>query len=639
MAQPLKSICVRWDDTNTYTFYIKYARRTPDSNQGVIPSKDVYIGYFSPSAPENLKVGELYCLKIVYAHGNRNEETQSAQSRERYDICNFGGAHIRKILACNSNTEHIRSQLEQSGDCDELANCCTVEPCYAIVPDENNGFIQSMTPWERLEFICQYAQALLELQKCRINGHQIIAHRDVKVSNAMILQGVNQFTLKLNDLSSIRFPNDPNAPYTPNAVFLSNSGVLTIHIPASRENTAPEHVLERYPTTEKVDVYALGMMLASFFGCCEKLHYNPNVTWCSTACGWNVNPTDPTAFNKLVNKVKEEFSRWAEFDHACTAPGNSWIEQALSEQHNGFCWNNSASKPHGISDTVLQQIQEVFYHATRIDPAKRLSLSEFLQRVRRLQTAIPQKRSSNGVLYRLPISTFLYDLRSTGTQMLALELATTQAYSLGGPLVRCMTYCNPGDNLEKEERPTVSERIYATESDLLGSVSSLLPADGTGNGTLTEALWNLNAFYTTNKTQGDFNGRIHIFTTMPLTDRALPPITQAGELISYESILVALCKMSSEGDLHIHIHSPQRPVLEDDSWFIWEPISDLFLSAAPQPVEPQPNGGGESHDRSRPAPRYDDPDSALKDYVTGSEGLFFTDRNGQKVYVGRKKGR
>ena len=279
-----------------------------------IASCKVNIGCFTEKAPGHLKVNEKYCLKEVKVADPTGEVW--AASRECYDIVPFEGDHLRQILLQSDSAKVVTEQIRKTGRINQPATCRVIEPYYYSLKDyfTNCGNYSVAT---RLDIVLQFALGSEELSRScnQIGGRSILAHRDLKWENGVAEAETGHPHIRLVDFATIWMDREASPAGTDTKkVSGTKKGAV------SPENTSPESVMERFAVSEKTDVYALGMLLASLFMLCKGAYINPSKQWLE-ANGW--------AEEKALAKAFEECLRKHD---AVPHTGNSWIEQALTAQ-------------------------------------------------------------------------------------------------------------------------------------------------------------------------------------------------------------------------------------------------------------------------------------------------------------------
>lgn len=629
--------CQAGETVVCYDFYVEKELRTMRNDQGKVNRyKNVYRGFFVNEAPEGLEANVVYYLKHIHALA----QMPFPQLRDRYDLLDFGTRHIRDILARNDMAKSVAEETKSQRTYTEAADCYIVERPYSELRGDEFQCIERMTVWERLEYVDQFCASLEELYQSSkaACGRQIAAHRDVKISNGLILRDRGSFQVKLLDFSSVRFEDDIAYAMLPVPTAADGAGRKengrkggqgTEPYLMSRENTAPEIVDPSYPTTGAVDVYALGTMLASLFGYISDTERNPNSGWCSRN-GW----AKTMDSSMLLSMCFEEWKQWDKaLGEAYTS--TSWMEEYLRKLRCPFAWGDHPGSPNAPEPTVLAQVRELFFQATRIDPADRITLSVFRSRIHALKNSVEKETSFNPDLYSLPETIFLFhqwNLQKKRPLLMDAASAALKRKDTGFPVQVCW-YQNPADQLHAES--AVNEAALMSAGELRWEVRKRDPMDPVVCASLTDALYRLYSLYNTRMYEKTFGGTIHIFTSARMNPKVLPRMTFGETDYTYQDLLNWLAELSA-GTLKVFIHSPDQPRLPQRSPEVrWIPLtaeSKPEPKPAPEPV-PQPEPGK----KEEPVQEPQVPVESL--YLLGAEGLFFWDEGQGKVYVSRKRSR
>lgn len=657
-----------WDDGVHYEFEIERVLKPVMENGAKNPYvfKGVYSGRFIGDAPGKAKPYELCCLKLIYPQSNKEYAARFAQARERYELVDFGGDHVREILAQCKTAQSVERELKNTGDCSQVV-CYTVEPYYSQLEEEPK-IIGALTPWERLDYVWQYSKGLLEMQADAnmIFGRRIDANRDVKLANGLIEREENSFRVRIDDLASIHFEKETDSisgrarellHMTDGTCNVGNKQPGTAKFPLSPENTAPENVDAEYAMSEKVDVYGLGTMLAGMFGQADG-KCNPSAAWCAKVCGW-----DENANGKMVQEsLSRAFTSWKLRDcKGLTAPGNSWLEQALQSAGIPFQWNGG----NDIPEATMGKIKELFFDATHIHPNHRISLKEFSDRVLALRNQFPESRSFNGMLYKKPVSVFLYDLVSVINQKVACEAQTRIALKThpGSLPVKCISYTVKGDvGLVDGDASQPQWQSKWSGAEVVEAVRELSAVTTkAGSTSLTEALKQVNDFFCWYSSYEAFHGEIHIFTTRKFTYDSVPVLEIDNQQCSCREVIGQLRKLASP--LNVYVHCPEKPEV-DEGWYTWVPMDKVLIHNAASAADSGKRAawaaygsGFESHTKvrgnrnsgssqnndsapkgknSQKAQHHAESKDVCNDFVMNSEGLCFLSGDGVKVYVGKK---
>ncbi len=553
------NVTLSWGEKK-YTFCVEYVHTKAFKNDGSrLHYKQVVEGYFKGEAPDGLTPGTCYTLKRIWTQNNDGEHAKYAQSRERYDLIDYANgsrAHLRSILACCDNAVRIRDQLQNQNDCEDV-ECYSVEPIYTSLI-ESNEKIESMTAWERLEYIRQYAVGLKELQECAIGNKLIAAHRDVKIGNGLIERGDDSFVVKINDMSTICLGDASELrKYSGGTRIKKESG--THLFPLSPQNTAPEDVLSE-EITERVDVYALGMMLAGFFGYVSEAsgnkpyaYRNPNNALCRLCGKWDEN--DGEEIKTSLQKVFKEA-------RAIDSPKVSWIEETLKNEKHPFLWESATKENYPLSGPLKKEIQELFISSTRIRPKDRIDLSGFIEQIFDIMTRVKEERNkSNYLLYRIPEAAYLFSQNLNESEKGKVHTALTHTVGRDGGVIDVFSYAN--SNVSRVVRP--SDNCFTDVEELNSWMTKELTlprAGSTNNGnTLLSALYNVSGFYRSNCGKKEFGGIVRIFTHKALTDEDFKPFCTDREqknIVTVKKVLAELRKQVIPGHiLQIFVHGEE----------------------------------------------------------------------------------
>lgn len=646
---PDKRKVLQWDDETSYIFHVDHP-----FVEGVC--KCVYAGYFVNSAPEGVRPFEPCCLKVITAYPNNSEYADRPQGRERYDLVDFRGGHLRSSLARSQTAQRVVQSLRSSGDCTKTSQCYSVEPLYSLLPERNPKQIDRLQPRERLEYLHQFTLGLLELyaRENALGGRQIIAHRDAKIGNGLIRRSRDSFRVQIDDFATIRFSDEDQhsntsvgkrsltQPCAAGTICADSRNPGTFPVPLSAENTAPEDLAPHiYPMTTKVDVYAMGTMIASLFGYAQNSEYrNPgSALWLTFYSAWNASQE-----REITEGLTQTFHAWADAERrGLTAPGRSWLEQALEEAGKPFVWGKQGSDGCDIPIDVLRGILELFYDCTRVHPEDRIDMETLSHRLGELKEhpALSRESSRSPYLYLLPTSTFLYDLRTVRSEKIAYQVSTSQALLHSPVPVNCMVYGSPGVRFSGGS-PAASSMYTGFDSRAI--TRFLEKQTSTAHASLTEALYNLYT-YCAYRPEGSshplhldgfFGGEIHIFTTEELTDADLPAI---GEVTCPQvlEVLEAKCRENGMEELNLIIHSPHKPRLTRSDWFHWEPIvSSLLIRTPAAGAAPAAGEATSAIPSGQDAEPSQAPVPSIRDeYVTNADALCVV-QDGTVIFVSRK---
>lgn len=638
---------VDWDDYNEYEFRILHRQREMRNADGFKDHyKSVYKGFFLGEAPEGVEPNVVCWLKVV----EFSEETAYPQLREQYDLVEFPeeqAPRIRRPLARNAEAVRIARELKKGKD-PRLSNrlCYMVERSYSELTPED---IRYLTPWERLEYMDQYCAALEELYEVspHVYGWAVEAHRDVKLGNGLILREKDRFRVKLLDFSSIRFERDPEYAQLPRPVYVSaEGGQNTKPLTMSDENTCLEIVSSGYPTTRRADVYALGAMLAGMFGHVLPGYRNPN-TCVVTRANKNRGEARPSLEPK---DIEHRLLTWLQKDKKLGAsyPGTTWMEELLSRIGTPFTWGDPAESPYELDRELLDQVKELFFDATRIDPADRIDMDEFHDRVHRLKNWL-QKRtgkqtSRSSKLYLQPECVYVLHQRDMLEHRHLLKQAAAQAMEQedGFLPVQLCWYQNKEDGLFSKEAQ-IERKCIESVSELNTTIAVREDRAEVPAKNLVHMICKIWEMYSKYRYEKSFSGTIHIFSVEPILQEHFGRVRSRGELYTFDDFLGNLSELS-DGALRVRFHAPAEPEYQkENASFAYFPLPG-YEAEAPEP-KPEPfldpiqafEFKPESEPRPEPEPEPDPAPDPAQYYLRGAESLFILTEDGRKIYVTRKK--
>ena len=581
--------------------------------------KAVYYGCFVDKAPDNLEPGVYYYLKNI--HVVPNDHTYNnipvgryPQTREKYELLEFDAQCFRRILEKNVNAKNIGALVREGSDVPEDKECYIVERPYKVLPNEESSSdsyveLEKLTPYERLDYLAQICKALIELYKQKIGGTSIVAYRDLKLANCLIEPGDSRFTVVLTDFATIRLRDDdaPEAPSSAAAepVFshVQPPKPNTDPYIMSRENTAPENLDPSMTIDEKIDVYALGHMLASLFGYFSDICRNPNRSFCKPYL-WNRATEGDDALTTVFHDKGQADERLTP-----NTEGNTWQTLAMGDTFN---WGDHDGAPNPPSSELLDEIRLLFFHSTRYDPANRCSLMDFYNKIVELRRSCDRVRSKSRILYKIPETVCFFlqdDLENTRPHL------TDAVESLEDWPARIDWY----DNNVELSAPSDAhsdfsgmDNLHLDSDSLKNAIKARLSAAPVCTHSITDVLDRIRQFYTAKKYEYWFGGNIHIFSCEEILPRYMQPLYDKNRKKHELSLLFEdLWKLKhyNTDNLSVWLHTavqPQNPPVEIRDHFY--PIRITAPTAAP------------------PVPKIQ--------YLTGSEGLFFIKDN-NKVYVSR----
>lgn len=413
----------------SYRFLIQSVLKEPDIQSQWL-SKRVLLGYFAKETPDGLTAGKIYCLKQIRIKqrliddikGLENDPTRLTPlahpaNRQYFDLLDFKGAHLRRILKADDNTAAFRRVIGQySAGTQSVTDalCCALRDrkikagCYCVVEERCQTLetedILEMTIYERIDYLYQLVLALQELYE----AGDIQAHRDTKLGNALVRRGIGSFGVRLIDLASVQERN----------------GSATYHsCLMSPTNTAPELTdgdLFEVLANEQTDVFALGGLLAQMF---MKNAVNPLMVWFN---GWKKSFDAANGTNSRANPGKalsEEYARLkARF---CSGQDpqeyGKWLEALVD-----MPWDTS------VDADLLQTVRELYRSWICLIPEYRPLLSEVRVKLEELLRNVPKVRSDSQKLYFSSWDAYLFDGPELSEQyQLAIEKGELDAPDMG----------------------------------------------------------------------------------------------------------------------------------------------------------------------------------------------------------------
>jgi serine/threonine protein kinase len=308
--------------------------------------------------------GRDYCLKIVTVYPRRSGRPAD---RDYWDAADFRGDHLMHHIALDENGDMVSRQLRRDGRIDESLDgrrVMILEPdglsLFDLINDRLDKAMEfidlaSLSVTERLDILDQICEGLQELYRhVQRDGRRIVAYRDLKEENVVILMKGKRMVASLIDFATIRLEDsDGNSP---NNTFRSQF---------SESNTAPEDIIPEndpvisfYQTSgqnQKTDVFALGLILGRLFSGCRPLR-----DWIHKA---QMSETDS---EKLwLHAYEDVISRYQTRDFR-------WLEKELGED---FKWQEE------IDSAILNKVQRLFRQSTLLWPDARPGIDLFRQRL------------------------------------------------------------------------------------------------------------------------------------------------------------------------------------------------------------------------------------------------------------------
>ena len=617
--------------------------------------KKIFTAIFQETAPAGLEPGKKYCMKVITITREMLHRKSVAQLREYYDLIHFEGDHLRRVLCMDDAAMLVVKDLAEKGiptyreipsDRDpaimEPLRCAIIEP-YCTSPAAAFVHAGDLTVYERLELLRQYALGCRELYRCHVNGHSVIAHRDLKPENAVLEQQGDRFRIRLIDFSSIRLDSRRAGDHTPD--FVVDPVAVTKLFPMSPQNTAPEHILsdrKEFAFSEKTDVYALGMMLASLFSSVMRKSgdqapqgKNPCHVWFSCV--------ERTSGNlDLQEALRQHFLMAKQLDAGETSTQHSWLEQSLDQMDLRICW--SREEP-----AVLASIRDLFFRSTRILPESRCSLDTFLKILENLmedqKAAGKVLRSHHPSLYGQgpakpngPVSLFLFDRTIPQARLpLCLQkageiMAREQKESRVPPraLVADFSQDSGSDHSHRVQ-------IFSVFDDPRGfrEIQALNPDGAPGKG-LAQALYLLySQLYELRQQDKNFSlsGNLHLFLgeAPPAPHEISHVQLPNGSLCDLNMLLgpdgLGFFLRGAESYLNVTVYCPRDRADADEypAWYYFVPCG-MDADPTPDPV-PVPIPG--------PSPQAQPETSSP--FLTGESGFYFLDEGSNPVYICLKK--
>ena len=473
---------IQWTDTEQYRFqYIACEKR----------QKTIFWGWFTDCAPEGLACNQLYCVKRIHV----GDEKKYPQYREYFDLMDFPGDNLREILARNPNACAVAEHLQKTGEPLPKSNCYVVEPAYEST-DKLFINCHQYSVADRVDLILQYAKGCQQLYRHKIGNKEIDAHRDEKASNGVLDTRDGKRRIRLIDFASIHLAQEKHLVCSEGSTIKRSDHTLGVGM--SPNNTTPE-VLKgsAYQVSSKTDVYALGMMLAGLFFTSNQDYTPPSHLWVYQN-GWESNET--CDYRKLLKAFK-----YCEKNYEPNAAWNrTWVEQALEAHGIPFQWEILPSR------SVLQEIRQLFFEATRICPDDRLSMDEFIIRLQKL-------------LKPTPVSVYLIDQNDLETNRAIYiqsacsafrqELEAAQRRDVMPPVALCVAHCRrPSSDIGTQSTlRLLSEHPVQTEAELSRLIAECPASTSCGSDMTVYALWKACVFMEQHNQNYVLSGLVHLF--------------------------------------------------------------------------------------------------------------------------------
>ena len=356
---------------------------TPIEGYNSSPTKEVLRIRFTEELPPGLPFmnGVSYCLKIITVCRSRS---MLPANRDYWDAAGFPGSHLMHSIALDETGDRIASQLARTGQIDPRM----AERKFMILEPDGTSLhnlidrsrsadtglisIRTFPILRRLDYLDQICEGLLELYSApAAGGSRIVAYRDLKEENVVILSGTGDHPadlVQLIDFATIRLEDSEGS---------STNSTYRSHF--SESNTAPEDVIppgdpvlpyyEVSGQDEKTDVFGLGMILGSLFTNCRPLR-----RW------FRKYSMEQGGQDGLWQKAYESvISRYQFRDH-------HWLEAELSGI---LLWEPA------VSLEVLGGLQRLFRQSSSLWPDRRPSVEAFRARLQELRTLAEEKEPAS----------------------------------------------------------------------------------------------------------------------------------------------------------------------------------------------------------------------------------------------------
>ena len=308
--------------------------------------------------------GRDYCLKIVTVYPRLSGRPAD---RDYWDAADFRGDHLMHHIALDENGDMVSRQLRRDGKIDDSLDSRRImilEPdglsLFDLINDRldpSTDFIDlsSLPVTARLDILDQICEGLQELYRhVQRDGRRIVAYRDLKEENVLILMEGKRMVASLIDFATIRL-EDSEGRSTNN----------TFRSQFSESNTAPEDIIPEndpvisfYQTSgqnQKTDVFALGLILGRLFSSCRPLR-----DWIHRA-----QMTETDSEKLWLHAYEDVIGRYQTRDFR-------WLEKELGED---FRWQEE------IDSAILNKVQRLFRQSTLLWPDARPGIDLFRQRL------------------------------------------------------------------------------------------------------------------------------------------------------------------------------------------------------------------------------------------------------------------
>lgn len=615
----IRSMDIQWDIGRNFRFEVT---STVASN-----SKKICHGKFLGTAPDGLKPDVTYCIKII----NVNVKNWDLpQCREYFELVDFKGEHLRPILARNPAAQSCAKQLRQTGTCQSIANCIIVEPL--LKPSDPLFQDCSKKPiGMRLDALLQIALGCEELTNPEnvLGRYYIVAHRDLKVGNIMMLYDSDVPHYYLIDFASVRLNKEDPLPLS---YYTENNLSNTFRGPLSQHNTAPEDLDgSHFKISGKTDIYALGMLMAELFMTIkDSSSNNPNACW-TTICGWFPNNIDVT-----INNLNKGFTEALELYEPHATWDNTWIEQSLASHNRKLQWENMADAH------VLTAIRKLFFDSTRIDPDKRVNLPEFIER---LKAIIKLEQNSTS---RIPLSIYLFDQTNFNHHRQSYQYAARSALE-SEKKVRgessaglCVAFRRsiPSDRSMMDAVQLLGNGPLSNTSQLETALQYCDTRNGLGQNTalyaLNYAVQNLLRLTSSEDSPYTFTGKIHLFSPdIPTLDSIAPIKKKNGQVVDLMGFADMMSTNFDGVPMRVFLYSSGAPQIysTDIKWYTHIPLNPPEEPAYTQYDPPEetlpPHVSGNK-------PRPSKNPSGNLSFYDGAFDYYIEDDDGSIIYIGLK---
>ena len=613
----IRSMNIQWDIGRNFRFEVTSTKAAH--------SKRIYHGKFIGTAPDGLKPGVPYCIKIIDVNV---QGLDFPQCREYFELVDFRGEHLRPILARNPAAKSCAEQLRRAGTCRNATNCIIVEPLLQpsdpVFQDCSNKSIEM-----RLDALLQVALGCEELTNPEnvLGPYFIVAHRDLKTGNIMVDYQYDKPRYYLIDFASVRLNKDDpiSLPYC-----LDDIPAKTFGAPMSPHNTAPED-LEGSPfkVSGKTDIYALGMLMAELFlTITNSMSNNPSACWV-TGCGWY-----PNDAKRTLDNLNTGFADALELYEPSATWDNTWIEQALAAQNRKLQWENMADL------RVLKAIRQLFFDSTRIDPKNRINLPEFIERLKAILAL--ERRSTS----RIPLSIYLFDQTNVNQHRQSYRHAARSALE-SEKKVRgessaslCVAFRRslPTDRSMLDAVQLLGNAPLSSISQLETVLQYCDTRNGLGQNTalyaLNHAVQNLLRLTASEDSPYTFTGKIHLFSPdIPTLDSIAPIQKKNGQTVDLMGF-ADMMSASFEGvPMRVFLYSSCAPQIcsNDVKWYTHIPLNP--------PEEPAYTAVRSSESGSAAAVQDPFPNKSSSEnssFYDGTFDYYIEGEDGAIIYIGMK---